>query len=204
MKKASRLLLAVLALIVGLYPLIYLVLDSRFGLLRSKPEALLQDPLWSVAFYVHIMLGGLALLTGWPQFSFQLRTGYPMLHRRLGQVYVVSVLFSALAGFYLGFYATGGWIASAGFVTLSLVWLGTTLLAFTSIRRRQVMAHQGWMMYSYAACCAAITLRIWLPLLTIGFGDFYKAYRLVAWLCWVPNMLVAYSLANRAKKNPAM
>lgn len=56
--------------------------------------------------------------------------------------------------------------------------------------------HQKMMIYSYAACFAGVTLRVWLPLLTLIFGDFVKAYILVAWLCWIPNLMVAY-LINR-------
>jgi hypothetical protein len=43
---------------------------------------------------------------------------------------------------------------------------------------------------SYALTLAAVTLRIYLPLshaLEIGFED---AYRLVSWLCWVPNLVI--------------
>ncbi len=47
------------------------------------------------------------------------------------------------------------------------------------------------MIYSYAACFAAVTLRLWLPMLTALFHDFKTAYRIVAWLCWLPNLAVA-------------
>ena len=48
------------------------------------------------------------------------------------------------------------------------------------------------MVYSYAACFAAVTLRIWMPLLVLAFGEFLPAYRVVAWLCWVPNLAFAF------------
>lgn len=51
------------------------------------------------------------------------------------------------------------------------------------------------MVYSFSACCAAVTLRLWLPLLLGGLRlDFDFAYPIVAWLCWVPNLLVAHSI----------
>jgi len=53
------------------------------------------------------------------------------------------------------------------------------------------------MIYSYAECFAAVTLRIWLPLLTLVLGEFLTAYRIVAWLCWVPNILFAYIWGRR-------
>ena len=38
---------------------------------------------------------------------------------------------------------------------------------------------------------AGVTLRLWVPLLVQVFdGDFPRAYSLVPFLCWVPNLLV--------------
>jgi hypothetical protein len=56
------------------------------------------------------------------------------------------------------------------------------------------------MIYSYAACLAAVTLRIYLPLLTFLFQDFNKAYSLVAWLCWIPNIIVAHYIIKKNQK----
>lgn len=37
---------------------------------------------------------------------------------------------------------------------------------------------------------AAVTLRLYLPLLFLAGLDFTEAYRIVSWVCWVPNLLV--------------
>ena len=47
------------------------------------------------------------------------------------------------------------------------------------------------MVRSYAACYAAVMLRLHMILLPIVFGDFTIAYRIVSWSCWVPNLLFA-------------
>ncbi|MBX7126969.1 MAG: DUF2306 domain-containing protein, partial [Cyclobacteriaceae bacterium] len=60
-----------------------------------------------------------------------------------------------------------------------------------------IVRHREAMIYSYAACFAAVMLRVWLPVLSIALGAFDPAYRIVAWLCWVPNMLVAIWLVRR-------
>jgi len=57
------------------------------------------------------------------------------------------------------------------------------------------------MIFSYAACFAAVTLRVWLPLLTIAMGEFNSAYRIVAWLCWVPNLIVAFLIVRNKRKH---
>ena len=51
-------------------------------------------------------------------------------------------------------------------------------------------AHQRWMIRSFSLCFAAVTLRIYLGAffaLGVPFEQFYTA---LAWLCWVPNLVV--------------
>ena len=59
--------------------------------------------------------------------------------------------------------------------------------------------HRQFMIYSYACTFAAVTLRLWYPLLKNMTHDPAGSYIVVAWLCWVPNILVAY-LINRNLK----
>ena len=183
---------AFLAIGVGLYPMGYFFVAGKFGLLYSKSDALLTNTLWNIGFYGHITFGGLALLTGWSQFSKRLRNKRLQLHRNLGKIYVGSVVISGICAVGIGFFATGGWVSASGFVLLGVIWLYTTLSAYAAIRRKDMALHQGMMIYSYAACFAAVTLRIWLPLLQFTLGEFLIAYKIVAWLCWVPNMIFAF------------
>ncbi len=185
------------AVVIGIYPVIYFLMDRNFGLLSSKPVSLLSNMAWNIGFYTHIIFGGVALLPGWTQFSTRLRLKYLRLHTTLGKIYVVAALLSATAGFGIGFFATAGIIAATGFISLGITWFSTTLLAFLRVKKGKIVAHQKLMVYSYAACFAAVTLRVWLPLLTSWLGDFNTAYRIVAWLCWIPNMIVAYLICRK-------
>lgn len=189
----------VLAIVIGLYPGLYFLIDRKFGLLSSKSIELLNNTFWNIGFYTHILLGGLALLIGWTQFSSKIRDNNLTLHRRIGKLYVISVLLSSLAGIGIGFFATGGILSSSGFICLGVIWFSTTVIAYVNIRNRQIEKHQKMMIYSYAACFAAVTLRIWLPLLIMTFGNFITAYNIVAWLCWVPNLLVANLITRRIR-----
>jgi Predicted membrane protein (DUF2306) len=47
------------------------------------------------------------------------------------------------------------------------------------------------MIRSFALTAAAITLRIYLPLLPLTGLSFSTSYRIIAWACWVPNLFVA-------------
>lgn len=188
---------ALAAISVGLYPLTYFVIDRKFGLLAHKSEALLTSIPWNIGFYGHILLGGLALFIGWVQFHKKIRNANLEKHRIIGKIYVLAAVISGSCGIFIGFWATGGIITSIGFISLGTLWLYTTLKAYFAIRKGDLQLHQGFMIYSYALCFAAVTLRIWLPLLTMAFGDFIIAYRLVAWLCWVPNVIFAFFWVRR-------
>ena len=193
--------MVVLAIVIALYPSIYFIIDRKFGLLSSKPIELLTNSFWNIGFYTHILLGGLALLIGWTQFSSKIRDNNLTLHKRIGKIYVIAVFLSSIAGICIGFFATGGFPSSLGFICLGIIWFSTTLKAYINIQNRQIVKHQKMMIYSYAACFAGVTLRIWLPLLIIIFGNFITAYTIVAWLCWVPNLFVANLITRRIKSN---
>lgn len=192
MKKISWILVGTLSTLIGLYPMIYFLMDRRFGLLSSKSEDLLNDHLWNMAFYGHIIFGGLALLVGWLQFSSKLRIKKNELHKAIGKIYVISVLVSGVSSLYIALFATGGIVSILGFFFLGIIWLITTGSGYTAIRRGNMDRHEKLMIFSYAACFAAVTLRVWLPLLIFTLGDFNSAYRIVAWLCWIPNLIVAW------------
>jgi len=186
-----------LCIIIGLYPLIYFIIDPHFGLLSTKTKELLSDQIWNFAFYTHIIIGGVALLIGWTQFSSKLRKTRMELHRTIGKVYMISVLMSGTCGVYIAQFATGGLSNVIGFSMSGVVWLSTTILAFLAIRKGNVESHQKFMIYSYAVCFSAVTLRFWLPLLVYTTGEFNTAYLIVGWLSWVPNLIVAYYLINK-------
>lgn len=189
-----------LSIVVGLYPALYFFIDKRFAILGTKPANLLDDTIYNAFFYTHITLGGLALLIGWTQFITALKNKRLSLHRTIGKVYISAALLSAIAGLYIAVFATGGVITAMGFSALGIIWFSTTLLAYRAIRHRHIAVHQRMMIYSYAACFAAVTLRLWLPLLTSLSGDFFFSYKIVSWLCWVPNMIVAYFITRRLDK----
>ncbi|MCC8411257.1 DUF2306 domain-containing protein [Mucilaginibacter sp. UR6-1] len=199
-KKILWVLFGFFSIIIGLYPLKYLLINGKVGILNGKPEWLLSSVIWYISFYIHITFGGVALLIGWLQFSPKLRYKNIKAHRIIGKVYVASALFSSFSGFYIALFADEGFWASLGFSCLSIIWFCTTLMAYLTIIKQQVIKHQVLMIYSYAACFAAVTLRIWLPVLILVIGNYGMAYIVVAWLSWLPNLLVAYLLTKKLLK----
>lgn len=190
-------LFAFFAIVVGLYPGFYFILDRKFSLLAFKDDVLLKDVFWNVSFYTHIITGGLALLIGWLQFSSKLRIKQRSLHRTIGKSYTVLALFSSVAGLHLAFFAFGGTIARLGFGCLGIMWLFTTLASFLAIRKGKIAQHRQMAFLSYASCFSAVTLRLWLQLFIKNGMDFFLAYQIVAWLCWLPNVLVSVIIAKQ-------
>lgn len=192
MKKVPFIVIAIFASIIGLHPLTYLFVEGKIGLLATKSDEVFNDELWKLAFYTHIYFGGIALLSGWQQFIKKFRANYLALHRWVGKAYVLSVTLSGLAGFYLAFFATGGLPSGLGFGSLATLWVTTTILGYTTVRNRDIVAHEKWMTRSYALAFAAVTLRLWLPVFLGVFSmDFFVAYPIISWICWIPNLLVA-------------
>jgi uncharacterized membrane protein len=199
MKASLRTLAAVLCMGAGAYPFVYLFGYARMGLLQTKSDALLSNGWWRLAFQAHIVSGGIALSIGWSQFMKSWRTRHPGVHRAVGKVYLLTVCLSGTAAICIAPQTTTGWIAGLGFGSLGLVWLYTSIMAYRSVRQGNLRRHRQLMIYSYSACFAAVTLRLWLPLLLGVFRlDFDLAYPLVAWLCWIPNLIVAHTIASRA------
>lgn len=195
-------LFAFFAIVIGLYPFIYYLVDMKSqGLLSQKPRELLNSNIWFAAFYTHITFGGIALLTGWTQFSQRLREKYLNAHRLVGKIYVASVYLSSISGLFIAFFATGGIVNVLGFGILAIIWFITITMAYTSILKRDINQHQNWMIRNYALTFAAVTLRIWTPLLSsLVFHEFLPAYRIVAWLSWVPNFVIAEIIIRKRSK----
>jgi hypothetical protein len=113
---------AFFAIAIGLYPITYYLVDMHGkGLWASKTKELIDNIVWHTAFYIHITFGGVALLTGWTQFSTKLRNRYLNTHRLVGKVYVGSVILSSLAGLHIALFASGGIISTLGFGILALL-----------------------------------------------------------------------------------
>ncbi|RRB04382.1 DUF2306 domain-containing protein [Larkinella rosea] len=181
---------------VSLYALTYFLPGIPSGFLSSKP---VDNVFWRAVFFTHVGLGAIALSLGPFQFSTKLRRRRVKLHRFLGKIYVFSILVGSVGAFGSAWFASTGWVAALGFGCLAVTWFYTTFRAYRAIRRGQTRSHQQWMFRSYATTLAAVTLRLILPLeLAVFQLPFAMAYPIVAWLCWVPNLLfVEWWIAKR-------
>jgi hypothetical protein len=155
---------------------------------------------WRFGFYVHVFTSVLVLLAGFTQFNRFFLYKRPLWHRRAGWVYIVAVLLlSAPSGFLIALKANGGLPARISFVLLSVTWFITTLQALLHVKKRLFEKHADWMLRSYALTLSAIALRTyaWLfDMLNVHMAP-RNVYILIAWISWLPNLLVAQWLIKK-------
>lgn len=140
---------------------------------------------------IHVTFAATALLVAPFQFLPGIRARRPQLHRRLGRIYAIACLAGGVSGFVLALGASTGLISTAGFGALAVYWVVTTALAWRHARRRMFAQHRAWMIRSFALTFAAVTLRLYLPIALALPFPFENSYRVISFLCWVPNALLA-------------
>lgn len=183
---ATAWILVVLALAIGPFSYRYLIPGAPLG----SPSILANSFARYGVLTVHAGLAATALLLGPLQFFARIRMAHPRWHRRIGTVYVMCCLGAGAAGLLLALGSTEGPVASAGFGLLALAWIGATANAWRLARAGDFVRHRRWMIRSYALTFAAVTLRVYLPIVEIARLDFDWSYRAISFLCWVPNLVV--------------
>ena len=151
------------------------------------------------AFYLHIITAPIALFVAPFQLSKRFRAKSVRRHRLMGRIYCAAVLVAGVTGVLIGFNAKGGPIAQSGFVLLAVIWLIATFRALQVVRLGQIGLHQEWMIRSIALTFAGVTLRIMLPAQLVSGISMDVAYPIVAWLCWVPNLVVVEYFIRRSR-----
>jgi uncharacterized membrane protein len=161
----------------------------------------------SVGIYAHAFASIAALVLGPFQISAGFRQKHKILHRWFGRIYLaVGVLVGGLAGLYMAQHAFGGSVARIGFAVLSTLWLYTGLRAYLAIRQGAIDEHRKWMVRNVSLTFAAVTLRFYLPVSMVAGVEFGVAYPIIAWLCWVPNLIFAewwYTGTHSTELQPA-
>jgi Predicted membrane protein (DUF2306) len=181
-----------------IYP--YFSFSYDVGFLLTK-QTVLHIGIWRIAFYTHISSSLLVLLFGLFQFAKPIIKGYPKIHRLLGKMYIVLILFiCAPSGLIMAFYANGGIWAKISFVIISLLWWYYTFIAYKYAIKRDFKSHLANMYRSYALTLSAITLRTYifiLPFISNLHGK--EMYVFVSWVSWIPNLIIVEILIRKIK-----
>ncbi len=157
----------------------------------TTPEEALGNPAGVPWLVIHIAGAVVALLVGSFQFLPALRRGLRRPHRWIGRVYAVGCLVGGTAGLILAPGSFAGPVATAGFGSLAVLWIVFALLGWRAAVGGRFVEHRRWMVRSWALTLAAVTLRIYLPLVEVFDLPFLPMYRAISWFAWVPNLMLA-------------
>lgn len=152
----------------------------------------------NLAFLLHVSASPIALALGMFQFLPRLRERLPALHRWSGRVYGIAILTGGISGLVLSIGAIDRPAVASGFGLLSVLWVGVTVQAVRMAMTGRFKEHRRWMIRSFALTFAAVTLRLELPLFLIFGGMSYiEASGYLAWLSWLPSVVVAEWIIRR-------
>ena len=169
---------------------------TRFFLIE-KGE-LRFSPMWSTAFYFHIVSSSVCLAAGPLLMIPGLVRRYPRLHAVLGYAYLNCVLWvSVPTGLLLSLYAKGGIASTLGFALTGVLWWWATWFGYRAIRQRRVTEHICWMIRSYALALSAVVFRVVQQLMAYGPYSDVTNYVASLWISLLVSLWISESCIMR-------
>jgi len=117
----------------------------------------------------HVMFASVAMVTAVAQIWPGLRAKRPVLHRRVGRVYVCTAIPAAVCAMVIGAATPFGPFLAVSNVLLATMWLWFTINGYLAGRQRRFAQHRRHMILSATLALSIITNRIWTPVLVIAF-----------------------------------
>lgn len=176
----------------------YIPAKPDISFLMIKQTEVTEHAAYLPIFYTHVYTSIFVLLTGF--FAIIRKDfGIENFHQTSGKTYIFLLLiFSAPSGIYMGWFANGGLFSKLSFLILGTFWWIATFLAFKYAREKKFSEHKKWMWRSFALTLSAITLRLWKLVIVYFFQpNPMDVYQIVAWLGWVPNILLLEFLIRK-------
>lgn len=169
-----------------------------------QERSVLYDKLvWRISFYMHIAAGAVCITSALLQFSAWILRKRKKIHVISGKIYVFAVLMiGAPSGFYMTFFAKGGFMERACFMLMAIFWFYSTFKGFTSAtRERNFLAHKYWMIRSYAMALTAITFRVYHIAFYLAGWDHFDNYAISLWISVFGNALIAEAIIFSQSRN---
>jgi uncharacterized membrane protein len=165
----------------------------------------------------HVMFASVAMVAAVAQIWPRLRVRHPVLHRRVGRVYVYTAIPAAVCAMVIGAATPFGPFLAVSNVFLASLWLWFTVNGYLAGRQRRFADHRRHMVRSATLALSIITNRIWTPILFVALHPLqdnvfdgneehflWFAAGLGAWLGWtVPLLAVEWWLNRRPVTAPS-
>lgn len=154
-------------------------------------------------FVIHAFAGGVALLIVPLQLNRRLLNKQRKIHRLLGRIYVVAIWIASISALWSAIFFDVNLAAKIAFGVLSILWFGTTTIAFLRIRKRKIAQHREWMIRSFSLSFFFVTFSFWVPGLASTSLPHAISYPLAVFLSWSLNLLVAELWIRRTRPQSA-
>ena len=164
---------------------------------------------------VHVMFASVAMACAVAQIWPGLRARKPVLHRRVGRVYVYTAVPAAVCAMVIGAATHFGPFLAVSNVLLSSLWLWFTINGYLAARQRRFAQHRRDMIRSATLALSIITNRIWTPVLVITCQPLqdsmfhgneahfvWSVAGVGAWLGWSIPFFVVQRWLNRKPEMP--
>jgi uncharacterized membrane protein len=200
---AVLLILRVLFTILANYP-DYLPPNFASLFLQGREQSFFS-PGYQFAFYIHITTSPIVLLNGLILLSDSLRRRYRTVHRVLGRVQVVLLLFLMLpSSMVMARHSFAGWASGASFLLLAVVTATCAVVGVIQARRHRYDAHRRWMLRCFVLICSAVALRLISGAASLlGLANPEQAYIIAAWCSWMlPLAILEIALRRSQQSHP--
>lgn len=142
--------------------------------------------------FPHVVLGITATLIGPFQFMSKIRNKYLQTHRKLGRIYIISVLLSGIGGMYMAITSGVNLPYAIGLFCLGFIWSVSAIMAFISIKNKKIELHKDWMIRSYVITLAFVTFRFVEDILmSLKVGTYEEVLVLMSWASWAIPLFIA-------------
>jgi hypothetical protein len=149
---------------------------------------------------LHFATGGIILMLGSIQLISSIRIRYPVMHRWIGRVYVLSSLLAAIGGLiFIAVKGTiGGTVMNIGFTLYGILMFLAAIETYRHAVARRLDTHRAWALRLYALAVGSWLYRMdygfWI-MLTDGLGhtkQFSGPFdQVMSFFFYIPNLLVA-------------
>ncbi len=186
----------VVAILIGLYYVVTIALPFLIISEDVYGSYFLPRAAW---VFPHVVGGILATLIGPFQFIPRIRNNNIRIHRLLGRIFLICVMFAGLSSFYMAATSQVNLPYSIGLGGLGFVWLGSAIMAYVSIRNKKIELHREWMIRCYVITFAFTTFRLFQDIFNAwGVGTQEEILTLMSWSCWaIPLFITELILQGR-------
>ena len=154
------------------------------------PNAEIYNRFWDVKWFLlgHVAGGILAILVGPLQFWDNFRNNNLKIHRKLGMMYLLSIVIASISATFLAWNTAIkiSWSWAISLQGLAVAWMFTISMAFLHIKNKNINDHRKWMMRSYVVTFGFVVFRFIMDLPYIqALGSFPEIAPTVGWIAWV-------------------